>query len=132
MSANRIRSGNAPGIDCPTEITFDQFITACAHDGCIVRAQGKIEDATKARGRLVRFNRSVLVDVTTADFNADGNPYVIATRVRWNWRAEQYDIVYRPDGTPWTHTLTWTQLDYVTWKASGDPNGTWIKVTKRA
>ena len=127
VSANRLRSGNEPGVDCPFEITFTEFLTR-AHTSPILRVQGKITDATKAKGRLVRFNRSVQVLPETAAINASGNPYVTAQRIRWNWRRQRFDLVFRKDGTPWMHTLTWSQLDYVTWQACGDPNNTWIKV----
>lgn len=121
MSANRRRSGDEPWVDCPGELTFEQFIERCAARP-IVRVQGKVRSATKRAGRLVRFNRSVRVLVETAATNAAGHPYVRAERVRWDWREERFV----PTGR--YHTLTWAQLDWVTWQVTGDPNGTWIKV----
>lgn len=131
MSDNRRRSGNEPGRDCPTEVTFRQFMALVNSGLTILRVQGKIEDATKAKGRLVRFNRSVRIKPDTFAYNADGDPYVVAQRIRWDWRSGCFVDLLREDGTPWEHTLTWSQLDYITWQACGDPNGTWIKVTTR-
>jgi hypothetical protein len=129
MSENRLRAGNTPGVDCPEELTFSEFLDI-ASVRPLLRAQGKSHDATRAFGRLTRFNRSVRVLVHTADLDMS-NPCVTAQRVKWNWRKECYEDVRHPDGSLWMQLLTWSQLDYVTWEASGDPNGTWIKVVSR-
>jgi hypothetical protein len=68
----------------------------------------------------VRFNRSVKVLVETAV--AGRWPKVKAERVRWNRVINAYVSIGE------TMTLAWRDLDWVTPKASNDPNGTWIKV----
>jgi len=128
MSYNRRRTGEWPGIDCPEELTFVEFLQR-TDDNPIVRVQGKVFKRTKESGRLVRFNLAVRVLSDTEMVNEHGVG-VLAERVRWNWRAEKWETIIE-DGSPVIVTVTWAQLDYVSWVASGDPNGTWIKVTTR-
>lgn len=122
MSANRRRSGDVAGHDCPDEVTFSQFIELCGCDP-IVRVQGKQRDPTRARGALVRFNRAVRVHTNTATGGV-----VHATRVEWNWRTQSWDLKLDKNGAPMMMIVTWSDLDWVTWTATGDPNGSWIKV----
>ena len=126
MSANRLRSGNDVGIDCPDEIDFSDLIAA-SRANAIWRVQGKVEDATKASGRLVRFNRSVRILPETATITNRG-PTVIAERIRWNWRAGRFDTMLDANKTPIRVTLEWAQLDWATRVATGDPNGAWTKI----
>lgn len=124
MSENRRTTGNLPGIDCPGEITFAEFLEIAQANGGIMRVQGKVEDRTKKRGRLVRFNRSVLVLGDTAATNRQGHPYVKVERVRWNWRKQCFAKTGK------VFTVTWRLLDWVTTQACNDPNGTWMKVVQ--
>ncbi len=125
MSENRLRSGNEPGLDCPDEWTFTEFIRVCTRDP-IMRVQGRVEIPGF---KLKRFNRSVRVLVNTAR-TVNGERMVTAERVRWNWRAKCFQTLTLADKiTPITMTLKWSRLDWVTTQACNDPNGTWVKVT---
>jgi len=124
MSDNRRRTGNEAGFDCPEELSFEQFLARCLASP-IVRIQGRAESTTRRRGQLVRFNRSVRVDIGSARINAKGEPYVRVERVRWDWRKLKWVRTNR-----W-FTATWRLLDWITWQATGDPNGTWVKVTDK-
>lgn len=120
MSANRRTTGDEPGLDCPEEITFEQFLERCRLDP-VCRVQGHNEPLTKGQRRLVRFNRAVRIIVDTAVGHGRW-PKVIAMRVVWNRLLGEYV------DTGETMVLMWRDLDWVTPQASNDPNGTWIKV----
>lgn len=120
MSADRRTTGNEPGLDCPAEITFEEFLARCMLDP-ICRIQGHNPPPTGQRRRLVRFNRAVRVLTDTAVKN-DRWPKVEAARVAWNRLIGEYV------DTGETMTVMWRDLDWVTPQASNNPNGTWIKV----
>lgn len=126
MSNNRRTTGEAPGLDCPEEITFDEFLRRCELDP-ICRVQGHNPPPTGKIKRLVRFNRAVKVLVHTA-VKSGRWPKVEAMRVEWNRFACEYVPKLDSDGNPITMTVMWRDLDWVTPQASNDPNGTWIKV----
>jgi hypothetical protein len=115
MSADRRETQRVP------EITFAEFLDIC-RIGCAVRIQGKVESATKASGRLVRFNRAVLVDAESVRTTAAGHPTVRAERLQ-----RTRDGGWRRTGV--FMTVSWKLLDWFTPQAGGDPNGTWVKVT---
>ncbi len=119
MSANRRTTGDQPGLDCPVEITFEEFLDRCKLDP-ICRVQGHNPPETKAERRLVRFNRSVRVLTDTAELGRW--PKVSMERVQWNKIIGEYV----PIGE--TMVVFWRDLDWVTPQASNDPNGTWVKV----
>ena len=126
MSANRRTTGNEPGLDCPEEITFAEFLERCALDP-ICRVQGHNPPPTGKIRRLVRFNRAVEVQVHTAVSHGRW-PKVEAIRVEWNRMLGEYVHQLDEDKRPVTMTVMWRDLDWVTPQASNDPNGTWIKV----
>lgn len=111
-------SKNRRHTDIP-ELGWADFLAVCAHEP-ILRVQGRVRPGPY--GKLVRFNRSVLVDVNSATRTNQG-PCVHAERVRWR----QSLGIWRPFDIQMC--LEWRCLDWVTWKAIGDPNGTWLKVT---
>ena len=122
MSANRRTTGSIPGDDCPEEMTFREFLSRCEHRPA-VRVQGRAEAPTMRRGRLVRFNRAVFVNVKSARVTKRGEPVVDAVRLEWDranleWRRTNKHV-----------TLAWRLLDWCTWQLGGDPNGTWAKIT---
>lgn len=122
MSENR-RHVYADG-EVDNELTFEGFLDLC-RTAAIVRVQGKVESKTKAKGRLVRFNRAVLVYPDSVRFGKrTDEPYVIAERVRWSPKEGIFVL------TGVKMRLTWRLLDWVSWTATGDPNGTWLKVTE--
>jgi hypothetical protein len=120
VSANRRTTGAEPGLDCPEEITFEEFLSRCSLDP-ICRVQGHNPPPTGKIRRLVRFNRAVRVLVHTAVGHGRW-PKVEAVRVQWNRLLGEYV------DTGETMTIMWRDLDWVTPQASNDPNGTWIKV----
>lgn len=126
MSANRRTTGNEPGLDCPEEITFEEFLERCQLDP-ICRVQGHNPPPTGKIRRLVRFNRAVRVLVDTAVGHGRW-PKVEAVRVEWNRFLSEYVPKLDSDGRPVMMTVMWRDLDWVTPQASNDPNGTWIKV----
>lgn len=103
-----------------TELTFEQFVEMCATQP-VVRVQGRNPPPTKRKGKGVRFNRSVEVLTDTAILGRW--PVVQAERVQWNPLICEYERIGE------RMTLRWQDLDWVTTQASGDPNGTWMKVT---
>lgn len=114
MSANRQHT------EKDERISWGQFLMKCESEP-ICRVQGKRSGATRERGRLVRFNRAVRVHVHTASMSDEG-PSVHVNRVRWDWRKKRWiDLDQEFD-------VLWKNLDWVTWKATGDPNYTWKKV----
>lgn len=123
MSDNRLRSGDIPGLDCPREITFEQFLVEgpSSHLG-VCRIQGHNVPPTKSRGRLVRWNRSVRVLPETAKFGRW--PSVTVRRVQWNCLIQDYVDIGEP------MRVMWRDLDWFTPQASNDPNGTWVKVVQ--
>lgn len=105
------------------EIGFDDFVEQCV-DAPICRVYGRVELATSEAGRLVRFNRCVMVLPGTVCTH-EGSPTVMAYRVK-RLRGGSFkrgDLV----------TIRWEELRYVTWltEAGRDPNGHWCKVTVR-
>ena len=109
MSANRRR---VYGTDesLSNEISFDRFLKLCRSEP-IIRVQGR-----SAPGR--RFNRAVLVLTDTATETS-----VEVERVRWDRQRGVFEL------TGQRMRVEWRSLDWVSWTATGDPNGTWLKVT---
>lgn len=103
------------------EIGFADFVEQCV-DAPVCRVYGRVELATSETGRLVRFNRCVLVLPGTV-CTRDGVPTVDALRLK---RRRDESFV---TGDP--VTIRWEELRYVTWltDAGRDPNGHWCKVT---
>jgi len=101
-------------------IGWEDFVEWC-RTAPVCRVQGKRTEATRGAGRLVRYNRAVRVLVHTAE-GEGARRRVHAVRVRWDWRRRVWvDLDERM-------VLQWHELDWVTWKAAGDPNFTWLKV----
>jgi hypothetical protein len=103
------------------EIGFDDFVEQCL-DAPVCRVYGRVELLTAEVGRLVRFNRTVLV-IPQSKRLVDGLPAVDAFRLR-----RQRDGSLKTLGMV---TIRWEELRYVTWMtdAGRDPNGHWCKVT---
>jgi len=102
-----------------TTINFEEFLTRSLSQP-VVRVQGKQESPTKQRGRLVRFNRLVFIEVPTARVgNSTGVPYVRARRMikrHGSWVPEG-DLM----------TVSFRLLDYVAWDGGISPD--WIKIS---
>jgi len=113
-------SANRQGTENPQMIYWEKFLEVCTRTP-ICRVQGKVAGETQWEGRLVRYNRSVEVRVHTAQGEGSSR-CVHAERVRWDWRKQRF--VYLGERM----LLRWVELDWVTWKACGDPNYTWRKV----
>jgi len=112
MSTNRRET------EIPT-ITFQQFLEQC-QDQPVVRIQGKQEDPTKRKGRLVRFNRLVFIEVPTATVGTStGVPYVRARRMVKTYSS------WVPEGD--LMTVSFRLLDYVAWTGGLSPD--WVKVS---
>lgn len=107
------------------EIGWLDFLDACRSNP-IVRVEGKDLIATQARGRLTRFNRAVEIDLSTVDLGDEGpatSPRVHAYRVRRNPTTGEFTR------TGDTMLVRWTELDWVSWQATGQPDGNRFKVT---
>jgi len=118
MSTNRRRTGDLPGVDCPDEISFAEFLVACREDP-LVRVQGRRLDAEA--GKLRRFNRALIVMPDTVKQTKGGYHTVKARRMK------------RDKNGAWIltnklMTLSERLVDWCTWMLDGDPNGTWKKV----
>ena len=102
------------------EIGWDDFVEQC-REAPVCRIYGRVELATSEAGRLVRFNRAVLVRPDTACTH-EGSSTVHAVRLK---RTPVGWIVGDPI------LIRWTELRYVTWMTDPgtDPNGHWCKVT---
>lgn len=107
-----------------TELGWLDWLAACALDP-IVRVEGKDFEKTKAKGKLVRFNRACLVLPETAT-NATGllydRPRVHAEGLR---RLPTGELV--PNGNRFE--VRWEELDWVSWEPWLDPAGRRAKVT---
>jgi hypothetical protein len=100
------------------ELGWLDLMAACAQEP-ILRVQGRI--CVPNEGRMKRYNRSVRIHPETS--TKGKNPTVQATRVRWSKKLAIWL------DTDETMTLEWNTVDWLSWKATGDPNGTWCKVT---
>lgn len=98
------------------ELGWADFYAACTHDP-IARVQGRLPNGK-------RFNRALRV-LTLKSGITPGGPTVEAARVKW-WSKGGIWI-----DTGETMLLEWKYVDWVTWKARNDPNGTWMKVTAK-
>ena len=98
------------------ELGWIDFLAACK-ESPIVRCQGRVY-TRNSDGRMKRFNRALRVIPDTED-----KLTVEAVRVKFSRKLGIWlDTAERM-------TINWSTLDWVSWKASGDPNGTWAKVT---
>lgn len=111
MSANR-RHATAPELGW-----LDLEAAIDSTDSGVFRAQGRVYTRDF---RTKRFNRAVRFDGTTT---RDGQPAMRVQRVRFNRRTG----LWADFGE--TMTLRWDRLDWISFRAAGDPNGTWMKVT---
>lgn len=119
MSADRVRTGSQPGVDCPAELTFEGCVAMA--DGYDVRVHGRrgvVDDDHRRGDRVVRFNWAVRVHADTLRV-IDGQLAVDATRLarRGDVLVPTFDVV----------TLTWRELDWMSWRPKS-PDGTWVKV----
>lgn len=100
------------------ELGWADLMAACS-EAPILRVQGRV--AAPNQGRMKRFNRALRIHPETS--TSGSNPTVQATRVKWN---KKLGIWIDLDEVM---TLEWTTVDWLSWRATGDPNGTWCKVT---
>lgn len=110
MSANRRHTD-------VSELGFTDMINV-ANTSPIIRVQGFTDDT---RGK--RFNRAVRIIPST--FKLGSDPTVMVMRVKWSRKLATYI------DTGETMCLRWSRLNWITWKASGEANGTWCKVTAK-
>lgn len=94
-------------------------LMAAANEAPILRVQGRV--AVPNQGRMKRFNRALRLHPETVKMGK--NPTVEATRVKWNKKLGIWVDLEE------TMTLNWATVDWLSWRATGDPNGTWCKVT---
>ena len=106
MSANRRHT------DVP-ELGFADLADACSRNP-ILRLQGRVHTMGF---RMKRFNRAVRF------ISLDDDETMTVERVKRDRKTGQW----HPTGQ--FMTIRWDRLDWITWHASGDPNGTWMKVT---
>lgn len=114
MSANRKHTD-------VLELGWLDFLAACEADPH-VRVEGHDTIATQAKGRLVRFNRAVSVRVETA--TSGKTPRVHADGLR---RAGENGDILVPGGP--TFTITWDELDWVSWNPTQSADGRRFKIT---
>ena len=100
------------------ELGWLDLMAACV-EAPVLRVQGRV--AVPNEGRMKRFNRALRIHPETA--TSGRNPTVLATRVKWD---KKLGIWVDLDEQM---TLEWATVDWLSWRASGDPNGTWCKVT---
>lgn len=114
-------SANRNGTLDPVEITWEEFLARCARKP-VCRVQGRQNTATSHTGRLVRFNRSVEVLTNTAEGEGPRRR-VHAERVRWCKKSRKFVRIGQ------RMVVSWRELDWLTWRPTGDPNYSWLKVT---